>query len=103
GGGDHDAPPPENLMVDLIVEEQWSEPASAPAAEAPTLAAVEATPGHRPLPEQPLLRIGPARGWVPLNLRELWAHRELYYILVLRDVTVRYKQTFLGIAWKVCL
>lgn len=45
--------------------------------------------------------IRPARGWVPVNLRELWAHRELLYFLVWRDIKVRYKQTVFGLAWAV--
>lgn len=31
--------------------------------------------------------------------RDIWAYRELFAILAWRDVTVRYKQTALGIAW----
>ncbi|AUD07408.1 ABC transporter permease [Spirosoma pollinicola] len=31
--------------------------------------------------------------------RELWRNRELMYILSMRDVSVRYKQTALGTAW----
>jgi lipopolysaccharide transport system permease protein len=53
------------------------------------------------LPEHPLVNIRPSRKWIPLGLREVWAHRELYAILVIRDVTVRYEQTFLGVAWAV--
>jgi lipopolysaccharide transport system permease protein len=45
--------------------------------------------------------IRPSRGWVPLDLRELWAYRELAYFLVWRDVKVRYKQTALGAAWAI--
>ena len=29
------------------------------------------------LPDEPLFSITPSRGWVDLNLRELWAYREL--------------------------
>lgn len=36
-----------------------------------------------------------------LDLNELWAHRELLYILAWRDVKIRYKQTALGVAWAV--
>lgn len=36
-----------------------------------------------------------------LDLRDLWAHRDLFYILVWRDIKVRYKQTILGAAWAV--
>jgi lipopolysaccharide transport system permease protein len=32
---------------------------------------------------------------------DLWRYRELFYILAWRDVAVRYKQTFLGVAWAV--
>jgi lipopolysaccharide transport system permease protein len=35
------------------------------------------------------------------QLRDIWDSRELLWILALRDVTVRYKQAFLGVAWAV--
>lgn len=41
------------------------------------------------------------RGWSALDLRELWAYRELLYFLTWRDVLVRYKQAVLGVAWAV--
>jgi lipopolysaccharide transport system permease protein len=53
------------------------------------------------LPATPILTINSARRWVGLDLRELWAHRDLFYFLVLRDIKVRYKQTALGVAWAV--
>ena len=31
--------------------------------------------------------------------RDLWRFRELFYILAWRDLTVRYKQTAIGVAW----
>jgi lipopolysaccharide transport system permease protein len=33
--------------------------------------------------------------------RDLWAYRELFYILSWRDIKVRYKQTVIGAAWSV--
>lgn len=45
--------------------------------------------------------IGPPRGWLDLNLNELWAYRELLYFFVWRDLKVRYKQTVIGVAWAV--
>ncbi|MFZ4378023.1 MAG: ABC transporter permease [Saprospiraceae bacterium] len=30
---------------------------------------------------------------------DLWRYRELFYVLAWRDITVRYKQTFIGIIW----
>jgi lipopolysaccharide transport system permease protein len=42
----------------------------------------------------------PPAGRLPaLEARELWAHRELALILALKDLKVRYKQTFFGVAW----
>ena len=49
----------------------------------------------------PLKVIQPSRGWVSLNLRQLWQSRELLYFLTWREVKVRYKQTALGAAWAV--
>lgn len=49
----------------------------------------------------PLVVIEPRSGWAPLDLRELWAYRELLYLLAWRDVKVRYKQTVLGVAWAI--
>lgn len=49
----------------------------------------------------PALVIEPSRGWIPLNLRDLWHYRELLYFLMWRDIKVRYKQTVLGAAWAI--
>jgi lipopolysaccharide transport system permease protein len=53
------------------------------------------------LPDKPVLTIEPRKAWAPLNLRDLWASRELLYFLMWRDIKVRYKQTALGAAWAV--
>jgi homopolymeric O-antigen transport system permease protein len=45
--------------------------------------------------------IEPIRGWHALDLRELWAYRELLLVLTMRDIKVRYKQTVLGAAWAI--
>ncbi len=47
----------------------------------------------------PVVLIQPRRGWSALNLRELWDYRDLLFILAARDVTLRYRQTVLGIIW----
>jgi lipopolysaccharide transport system permease protein len=55
-----------------------------------------------PAPSTPeFITLRPSRGWSSLNLRDLWAYRELIYFLTWRDVLVRYKQTVLGAAWAV--
>jgi lipopolysaccharide transport system permease protein len=45
--------------------------------------------------------IEPVRGWIPVELRELWEYRELIFFLAGRDIKVRYRQTALGVAWAV--
>jgi lipopolysaccharide transport system permease protein len=45
--------------------------------------------------------IRPASRLPRLDIGELWHYRELLWTLTWRDVSVRYKQTFLGIAWAV--
>ncbi len=46
-------------------------------------------------------RITPPGTWLDLNLAEAWAHRELLYFFVWRDIKVRYKQTAIGAGWAV--
>jgi lipopolysaccharide transport system permease protein len=43
--------------------------------------------------------IRPRRGWRMVDLRELWRARDLLWIFTVRDVKVRYKQTFFGLGW----
>ena len=45
--------------------------------------------------------IEPKKGWVPIDVREIWDYRELLYFLTKRDIKVRYKQTILGGLWAV--
>ncbi len=45
--------------------------------------------------------IRPQSGWIGIDWREMWSHRELLAFLVWRDISVRYKQTVLGVAWAV--
>lgn len=35
------------------------------------------------------------------DLRELWAYRDLFFSLALRDLQVQYRQTIIGVAWAV--
>jgi len=72
-------------------------------AESPILVAetkrpVTSLPG-RTRSQKPTLRIRPTKGWVALNIRELWQYRDLLWILVERDIKVIYKQTALGMTW----
>ena len=45
--------------------------------------------------------IRPASGWVTIEWAELFAHRDLLFFLVWRDLKVRYQQTVLGAAWAI--
>ena len=45
--------------------------------------------------------IRPRRSWWDIDLREIWAYRELLYFFVWRDIKVRYKQTVIGAAWAI--
>jgi len=49
----------------------------------------------------PLLVLEPEKGWLALELGDLWRYRELLFFLTWRDIKVRYKQTLLGAAWAV--
>jgi len=69
--------------------------ANAPASPADARPSVAA-----PSPAERLLVLEPGRAdrnyW-----RDLWHYRELFAILAWRDVSVRYKQTVIGIAWAI--
>jgi len=45
------------------------------------------------------LVIRPTRGWLELNLADVWRYRDLLFLLVRRDFVATYKQTVLGPAW----
>jgi lipopolysaccharide transport system permease protein len=45
--------------------------------------------------------IEPPHGWLDLRPAEVWEYRELLYFFVWRDITIRYKQTVIGVLWVV--
>ena len=49
----------------------------------------------------PPVLVRPLRGWLSIDLGELWRYRDLLYIFVWRDIKVRYKQTIFGVAWAI--
>jgi homopolymeric O-antigen transport system permease protein len=53
----------------------------------------------RPRPRATVIE--PPRGFVPLQLNELWEYRDLFAFLVWRDIKVRWAQTKVGGAWLV--
>jgi len=55
----------------------------------------------RTIESTPTISIVAGRRSAGLDLYDLWLHRDLFYFLMLRDVKVRYKQTFLGASWAI--
>lgn len=53
------------------------------------------------LPEEPVVIIEANRRSLWLDLQKLWHYRDLLFVLTVRDIKVRYKQTVLGILWVV--
>ncbi|WP_197525916.1 ABC transporter permease [Methanocella paludicola] len=49
----------------------------------------------------PVTIIKPSKGWMPINLHELWEFKDLLYFFTWRDIKLRYKQTVLGFAWAI--
>lgn len=47
------------------------------------------------------IEISPPSGWLKLELGAVWQHLEIIYILALRDIKVRYKQSMAGIGWAI--
>lgn len=45
--------------------------------------------------------IEPSSGWRALQLQDIWRFRELLGFLVWRDLTIRYRQTAMGVVWVV--
>jgi len=43
--------------------------------------------------------IEPQKGWLGINLKELYEYRELIGFLALRDIMAQYKQAVFGLAW----
>jgi lipopolysaccharide transport system permease protein len=45
--------------------------------------------------------IRPRKTFSLKDIKELWLYKELLYFFVWRDLKVRYKQTFIGVAWAI--
>ena len=76
--------------------------APAPIADSPELPVAE--PSNPVAPDRLAPRvtvIRPAPRWPQLDVPELWHYRELLFRLAWRDVSVRYKQTSIGVVWAI--
>ncbi len=52
-------------------------------------------------PNRTVLHLKARRGLAAVDFAELWHYRDLLWILAIRDIKVRYKQTALGAAWAI--
>jgi lipopolysaccharide transport system permease protein len=86
------AKPTPGRVAPLLGEEPLTLP-SQPAASA-SLALAQSPPSR-------VVIVRAQTGWRLPDLREAWHHRELFWVLTLRDIKVRYKQTTLGVAWAI--
>ncbi len=76
-------------------------PTESPEVTIPDTPAPAAPTSERQDRDTRLTAIRPPTRFPRLDVRELWAFRELLGIFVWRDLKVRYKQTFVGAAWAV--
>lgn len=81
-------------------------PSIDPALESPPILPERTDPPTRLVPHAP--SPGPLEHFIDgskpptaIDLRELWAYRELLWFLTARDLKLRYKQTLLGAGWAV--
>jgi lipopolysaccharide transport system permease protein len=70
-------------------------------AEATRLARMGVASCDAAKPEPALVIVEPPSGIAALPWRDLWSYRELLYFLARRDLSLRYRQTFLGVAWAI--
>lgn len=50
---------------------------------------------------RPLTIIRPHAGWLGIGFGDVWRYRDLLAVLARREITLRYRQTFLGVIWVV--
>jgi lipopolysaccharide transport system permease protein len=62
---------------------------------------IHATSEEMRAARRPFARREARPGWVAIDFAELWRYRELLVFYAIRDIKVRYKQTFLGAAWAI--
>lgn len=73
-----------------------------PLAATPTCAKESSgSPTFNAAPSIPTTVIEATRDWHLFDWREILQYKDLLYFMALRDITVLYKQTILGIAWAV--
>jgi homopolymeric O-antigen transport system permease protein len=51
--------------------------------------------------DPPVRVVEPATGWRFPDLREVWERRDLFHLMVRRDISVRYRQSAIGGTWAI--
>lgn len=51
--------------------------------------------------EEPWVSIEPRKGWIGIDWADMWLHRDLFVMLMIRNIKIRYKQTVLGALWAI--
>ncbi len=51
--------------------------------------------------KKPLIHITPQKSWYDIELKEIWRRRDLLWLMILKSIRLRYRQTFLGVAWTI--
>lgn len=51
--------------------------------------------------QKPVIQIKPRKKWYDLDWRRIWRQRDLLKSFVLRDIRLRYRQTFIGVFWTI--
>jgi lipopolysaccharide transport system permease protein len=66
----------------------------------PTIAPPTAQVANESLPRHRIV-IEAQKGWLSLNLAEVWRYRDLLSLLIWRDFSSRYRQSVLGVGWAI--
>lgn len=64
-------------------------------------AIVEKTSENSETHRKPVIEIAPNKKWYDLDWRRIWRQRDLLKSFILRDIRLRYRQTFLGVFWTI--
>ncbi len=88
-------------MIDLVTRITLADSIELEEPRQAEVADVSASKHRHALVPATTVTLSPVRGSIVLHLQELREYRELIYNFVLRDLTTRYKQTILGVAWAI--
>lgn len=77
------------------------EPLNSVSTDQPMIEQPGSSTGDLNTPDFPMRWVEASPAWRLISFRELWQFRELVWAFGFRDLKVRYRQTFVGLAWAV--